>query len=207
MLNQIQISYPEISNTIYVVVRNTAGKVWNGSSFETWVDGSIGNYDVPCTYMGGNLYSVDFPASIPRGYYTIQIVIQAGEAPSTSDLPLDGALGYWDPDAGNLLPVRVDTLVEYSDGERFSEKALETGEPTGVGNVKKTYTVNDDEGNPIDGVDVWVTTDDEAGANVVASGVTNIQGQIDFYLNAGTYYVWSQKAGYNFTNPDTEVVS
>jgi len=130
MLNQVQISYPYISNTIYIVIRDTTGKVWNGSAFETWSDGSIGNYDVPCTYMGGNLYSVDFPAAIARGYYTIQIVIQSGVAPSTSDLPLDGALGYWNPDAGNLLPVRVDTLVEYSDGERFTTKALSAAPET-----------------------------------------------------------------------------
>lgn len=76
----------------------------------------------------------------------------------------------------------------------------------GPGNVKKTYTVKDGDGNPIDGVDVWVTSD-IAGSNIIASGVTNIQGQVDFYLTVGTYYVWSQKAGYNFTNPDTEVVS
>jgi len=132
MLNQIQISYPQISNTIYVVVRNTAGKVWNGSSFETWADGSIGNYDLPCTYKGGNLYSVDFPAGIARGYYTIQVVIQSGGTSSTSDLPLDGMLGYWDPDAGNLLSVRVDTLVEYSNGERFTEEAVEVLEAINI---------------------------------------------------------------------------
>jgi len=125
MLNRVQISYPYISNTVYIVIRDTTGKVWNGSSFETWSDGSIGNYDIPCTYNGGNLYSVSFPAAITRGYYTIQVVIQGGVAPAANDLPLDGALGYWDSDAGNLLPVRVDTLVEYSDGERFTEKAVE----------------------------------------------------------------------------------
>lgn len=127
MLNQIQISYPEISNTLYVIVRDISGKVWNtiDKIFEVWDDSNIEDYDIVCTYKGGNLYSVDFPVAITRGYYTIQIVIQAGGTSSTSDLPLDGALGYWDPDAGNLLPVRVDTLIEYSDGERFTEKALE----------------------------------------------------------------------------------
>ena len=29
---------------------------------------------------------------------------------------------------------------------------------------------------------------------------------IVFYLDPGTYYVWAAKAGYNFTNPDTEIV-
>jgi len=79
-------------------------------------------------------------------------------------------------------------------------------EYSGSGNVKKIYTVTDSDGNPIDGVDVWVTIDIE-GTNTIASGITNIQGEVYFYLNPGTYYIWSQKAGYNFINPDTEEVT
>ena len=76
----------------------------------------------------------------------------------------------------------------------------------GVGATPVTYTVLDGDTNPIDGVAVWVTTD-ETGDNVIASGTTNDSGEITFMLDSGTtYYMWSQKAGYNFTNPDTEVV-
>jgi hypothetical protein len=53
---------------------------------------------------------------------------------------------------------------------------------------------------------MWVTTD-EAGNNVIASGRTDSYGNVTFYLDAGTVYIWGQKDGYNFTNPDTEVVS
>ena len=35
----------------------------------------------------------------------------------------------------------------------------------------------------------------------------NGNGQVTFYLNAGTYYVWRHKAGWNFSNPDTEIIS
>ena len=45
------------------------------------------------------------------------------------------------------------------------------------------------------------------GANVLASGTTDQNGQVTFYLDAGTVYVFRQKTGWNFTNPDTEVVS
>jgi len=48
--------------------------------------------------------------------------------------------------------------------------------------------------------------EDIIGEYVVASGVTNALGKVTFYLDAGTYYIWSQKAGYDFTNPDIEVV-
>ena len=129
MLNQVHISYPQISNTIYIIIRNTAGKVWNGTAFETWDDANIATYDVACTYKGGNLYSATFPAGISSGYYTIQIVIQSGVSPSTNDLPLDGALGYWDSVTGNLLEVRVDTLID-ADNETFKTSAIEKVEIT-----------------------------------------------------------------------------
>jgi len=73
----------------------------------------------------------------------------------------------------------------------------------GAGAVSKTLTVNDGT-NPLDGVEVWATSD-AAGNNVVASGSTDALGQITILLDAGTYYVWCQLGGYNFTNPATVV--
>lgn len=210
MSNKIHIPYYKISNTIYVVVRDSAGKVWDtvGKSFVSWIDGNIAKYVINSTYGEGSLYVASFPTDISNGYYTIMIFIRSGVSPDVdNDIWIGSMSAYWDKVNSNLLGVRVDALVEYSSGQRFSEKALEmVASAAGGGNVKKTYTVTDDEDNPIDGVDVWVTTD-VAGSNTIASGVTNIQGQVDFYLNAGTYYMWSQKAGYDFTNPDTEVVA
>lgn len=78
---------------------------------------------------------------------------------------------------------------------------------TGAGAITWPYTITSSTtGLPIADVDVWVTTD-LAGSNVIASGRTNASGIATFYLDAGTVYVWRQKTGYTFTNPDTEVVS
>ena len=83
--------------------------------------------------------------------------------------------------------------------------AVGGGPPAGA--IPWTYNItNQVSGHPIADVDVWVTTD-SAGSNVVASGRTDDFGNVTFYLDAGTYYIWSQKAGFNFDNPDTEVVS
>lgn len=83
--------------------------------------------------------------------------------------------------------------------------ALSAG--TGAGAITWTYTVtNSITGLPLDDVSVWVTTD-SVGQNTIASGVTNALGVVTFYLDAGTVYVWRARSGYNFTNPDTEVVS
>jgi len=75
----------------------------------------------------------------------------------------------------------------------------------GPGSSLNTYTVNDDDGDPIAGVEVTVTTD-IAGTIPIAFATTDIAGEIDFWLDPGTYYMWSFKPGYTFTNPDTEVV-
>lgn len=70
-----------------------------------------------------------------------------------------------------------------------------------------TYTLTSSvDAAPIANAQVWITTD-ASGDKVIASGVTDSSGQVTFYLNAGTYYVWRQKAGWNFSNPDTETVS
>jgi hypothetical protein len=83
--------------------------------------------------------------------------------------------------------------------------AVGGGPPAGA--ITWTYNVtNQVSGQPIADVDVWVTTD-VAGVNVIANGKTDQNGNITFYLDAGTVYVWSQKTGFNFDNPDTEVIS
>lgn len=74
-----------------------------------------------------------------------------------------------------------------------------------------TYTVTDSvSSNPIPGVEVWITTD-LAGNNVIWNGHTDTFGVARDendnrpFLDPGTYYFWSKKAGYTFPNPDTEV--
>ena len=66
--------------------------------------------------------------------------------------------------------------------------------------------MTDDLGTPIDGAAVWVTTD-SAGTDVIASGTTNDSGEVTFYLDAGTKYIWRSRSGFNFDNPDEEVVA
>jgi len=77
----------------------------------------------------------------------------------------------------------------------------------GAGSVAWSYTVTDSgTGLPIADVDLWITTD-LAGTNIIASGKTNTSGIKIFYpdVAAGTtLYVFRQKAGIDFDNPDVE---
>lgn len=82
-----------------------------------------------------------------------------------------------------------------------------------INGVEFTYTVVDNLATPIEGVIVSITTD-IAGTKVVFSGVTDTFGVLRHadtdelpFLDPGSYYFWSQKAGYSFTNPDLEIVS
>jgi len=69
-----------------------------------------------------------------------------------------------------------------------------------------TYTLTDSvSGLPIGNCEIKITTD-ATGNNVVASAYTDNNGQITVYLTSGTYYLWRFLAGYNFSNPDVEVV-
>lgn len=50
---------------------------------------------------------------------------------------------------------------------------------------------------PIEGASVWVTTDAAGTAIVAGTLVTTSFGIVTFLLDAGTYYAWVQKDGYN----------
>ena len=77
----------------------------------------------------------------------------------------------------------------------------------GSGALSCTWTQKDDSDNPLDNVQIWISTD-EAGTNVIAGTLlTDASGEATFMLDAGTYYVWRERAGYNFTNPQTWSVS
>ncbi|MFO7664812.1 MAG: hypothetical protein R6X18_19790 [Chloroflexota bacterium] len=75
-----------------------------------------------------------------------------------------------------------------------------------AGAIAFIYTLTSTvDGSPIVDADVWVTAD-AAGHTVLASGRTNSNGAVTFYLDAGTVYVWRQKPGWNFINPDMETI-
>jgi hypothetical protein len=78
------------------------------------------------------------------------------------------------------------------------------GGAAGDGAVEHTVNV-DDGSDPLDGVNVWVTSDVD-GTSIVARGYSDALGKVVFMLDVGTYYLWKQLAGYSFTNPETFTV-
>lgn len=66
------------------------------------------------------------------------------------------------------------------------------------GRGSEPATVNVSDGiNPVQGVEVWITTD-SAGLNLIAGTIyTDASGNVEFRLDPGTYYAWFNKAGFN----------
>ena len=80
------------------------------------------------------------------------------------------------------------------------------GYTDGAGAVAFTYTLTSQSDNsPIAGVRVRAT-DDIAGSHVVAEAITNAGGIVIFHLDAGRYYLWREKPGWSFVDPDIQDV-
>ena len=107
----------------------------------------------------------------------------------------------------------AETIIDRSNPNSITDEILDVvnviqsgGGATGAGAIKEVITISDGS-NPIEDVEIWIT-DDIEGINIIAgTSYTNANGQATFFLDPGTYYVWSHKNGYNFTNPSTITVS
>lgn len=191
MSNELH-AYATSGLTLYAVLLNSTGQLWNGSAFEAYNGANWTDYDIALTEAGAGIYLGNMPA-VEAGSYSYAVYEQAGANPATTDT-LRGT-GYldWDGSAtfGNSA---LATLIAGLGG-------------SGAGAIEWTYTLTSSVGGAaIPDAEVWVTSD-AGGVTVLASGRTNASGEVTFWLDAGTVYVWRQKAGWNFTNPDTEVVA
>lgn len=101
----------------------------------------------------------------------------------------------------------IEAIKEQTDKLRFTEDSdsfilSQTGISTGA--VAKTAIIKDTNDEVISNAEVWLSID-IGGDQVVASGTTDNYGSVTFYVTPGTYYLFSRKAGYNFTNPQQVV--
>lgn len=98
MANEIQVNYAS-GNTLYAVIRNTAGNVWYvaGQTFEVWGTGgrTANDYDISLTDKSGSRYVGSFDANIPAGRYSIQVFLQAGANPADGDTFTAGKEIVW----------------------------------------------------------------------------------------------------------------
>ena len=143
MANEIQIDYAS-GNTIYFVIRNSSGQVWNPSAqaFEDWgTDGhDADDYDLALTDKDGSRYVGSFDVNIPAGRYTTQAFLQAGANPADSDSLVGTGKILW-RGSGELT---VDKILANKAIQNKSTGAINYYDDDGQ-TVILTHTPTDDE--------------------------------------------------------------
>jgi hypothetical protein len=141
----------------------------------------------------GLVWDEDISLHVAAGSSGAQIQVSASDPPSPADI------------ANAVLAAIVTGAVTVEDVLALLYGAQASG-GAGGGALPFVVTINVG-GQPADGVEVWISTDLE-GDNIVAGTLTtDAFGVANFMLDAGTYQLWKQKAGVNFTNPEEIVVS
>ena len=98
MSNELSVTYVG-SNTTYTIIRRMSdGKVWDAvaETWDTWSDADIGDYDIPLSSLGGDLYAGDAPDDLANGVeYRFVFYERAGASPSLTDLLIGSEEGNW----------------------------------------------------------------------------------------------------------------
>jgi hypothetical protein len=159
-------------------------------------DTALSDYDAPTKAEMDTAHALLATAA---ALTTVDTVVDAIKV-VTDNLPNSGALTTL---VANVAAILADTAT---DGVLLAQSAVDAIHLAGAGATEHTVTILDDESAAVPGADVWVTSD-EAGSTVIASGTSDSNGQVTFYLDTGTVYVWAQKAGYNISNPTAVTIS
>jgi hypothetical protein len=184
------------STTANIIVVGVPGTVWTESDFTATMKSSLNAATPAVTVSDKTGFALSSTGAdlILKSSTFIQAIVAAINELATYGLT-----------ALNGIVAKAATAL--STATWTSARAAKLDTLGGAGAITWTYTLTDgDTGLPISNANVWATTD-IAGANIVASDETDLNGIVTFYLDAGTIYIWRQKAGYNFNNPDIEVVA
>lgn len=102
-----------------------------------------------------------------------------------------------------------EATADHTASGSFGEAIQDAGIVAGA--VEVSDIVIDDGSSPLEGAEVWLSTD-AGGSNIIWYGTSDASGNPkdsadrNPFLDTGTYYVWVQLSGYSFSNPTSEVV-
>ena len=113
MANELQAQL-STGSTLYAILLNSVGQVWNGSAFEAVNGANWATYDIALTESVAGLYTADMPAAV-AGVYSYIVYEQAGASPANTDEWTGN--GYLEWDGTSVLPMStIDTNVDTIDG-------------------------------------------------------------------------------------------
>jgi len=141
------------AQNIYIIIRNAAQQVWNGTSFERYQSSDYHLYPIDAKEQGlaSQFYGVILPTSLPTGDYSIAFYEQSGSAPGEGDTLIDyvdnfpwnssipSEVGLSDLDTrlpASLVGGKMDSDMVAISGDTASADALERAlEGTNLGSV------------------------------------------------------------------------
>jgi hypothetical protein len=95
MANELIINYPT-GATLYALLFDATGQVWNGSAFAAPASGSWTSYDIAMTEVATatGVYRASMPAAA-AGTYTFVVRKQAGGSPDVADIAVGPGIIKW----------------------------------------------------------------------------------------------------------------
>lgn len=84
MAGELQCDH-DTGKTVYFLVRNSAGQIWNGAAFVAYVAGNIATYDIAAAEQGASGYYVANMPTVAQGTYSVVAREQAGGDAAESD--------------------------------------------------------------------------------------------------------------------------
>ncbi len=124
MAKELNIVAPT-GSTVYALLVNAAGNLYNGTGVEPYNESSYGNYDIPMTEEGtSGIFTADFPSVLSAGSdFLIVYKLQAGGSPDPSDTNIGaGSYTIEDDERSSLLATlyssgnAIDALIFNSAG-------------------------------------------------------------------------------------------
>lgn len=103
MANELQTDFLA-NKTVYYLLRNATGSIWNGATFTAYVTVNFATYPITATEQGtaSGFYTGTMPA-VAAGVYAIVAKQQVGGSPAESDISVGWGMIQWDGTA--VLPL------------------------------------------------------------------------------------------------------
>ena len=89
------VAFTDTGLTLYAVLLNSVGQVWDGSQFETIASGTWTDNDIALTEATAGIYQGDMPAVV-AGAYSYAVYSQAGASPAITDTLKGNGYILWD---------------------------------------------------------------------------------------------------------------
>lgn len=104
MASEIQISFLN-GKTVYVLIRNSVGNIWNGSAFASYLTANYATYPISLTEQGSasSYYAGTFPPTIAPGVYNVVGKQQLGGSPAETDPTIGSETFQWNGSAAAPL--------------------------------------------------------------------------------------------------------